>query len=428
MTATVSFTTDGVLWMKVLKGLAASLDEGNMHFIPNEIDLIDSANPDNAEFVENYTRELEEQTSSSIFERASNFPGVHMMALTNSHASMTALSLPPCFFKKYFASKNVVVGLNFSDKDQGIVALLKPQLKENCEVCVEVFYDVTSPYILHTIRNKNSKGVIQIKCSVMDIDETPLNMEYHYCGRAIMGAQKFHKHIKSLKSYAAPITIGFNQNPIDGKKNIKIQCIGMIASAEATFEVEEDDGGTGVRGEEDQQKTGYESGSTLKVENPPEVKDEPDNIFEDFTDIFGGKDDNNIDYYMNEAQCDEIYEEEEEDWGIGTFVPESSSSKRKKVEEEYQKKKKKKKAERANAFCHKLTTTTESCEDKISQKFIMTATTPIGPLLNYYWGDKNEGSMMPVVIEHRFGVGGLLAHYICPQVSDEDYEDATKDI
>lgn len=434
MSASVSFTVDGVTWMKVLKGLAAVVEEANMQFRPNEYDLADrnTLSSEDLNQLEEYKNEMQNQSMKPTFERSNDFPGVSIISLTSSHASMAWLSLPPCFFTKFYASRYVTIGINFSDKEQGLVTMLKPHLTGDCEVCVEVYDSEASPFLKHTIVNKSNKSIMKIKYSVMDIQEHPLDVNYEYCGHAIVSSQSFHRHILSMKSYSAPVNIGFEVNCETGEKKITMECFGTIAQAEAVFEVDDD---THESEEENLMKVEPKEDSALVA-----VKKEPQNKAcsmgeteideQDFADIFedseDGETDNvtisqneisqNYEDYVNIDDCGGN-DDEEEEWALG--IVDSSSISSKKGNE------KKAKRKKGNAFCHKLNVTKPFCKSLIGHGFLATASLPIGPMTNLYWGNDDN---LPFIVEHDLNKGGRLAHVIAPKVHDDIYEDAIKDI
>jgi len=398
----VSLRVDGNLWMNILKGIEAVVEEANIRFLPNDLDLIGDDDDITPEDIEQYKETLGEESKLPIFERSPEFPGVTMSALGNSNASLVLLSLPPGFFKSYFAKKPTTVGINFTASDPGIFSLLKPYLSGNCELILEVFDEgVTCPFIRHTIINKDMRTKVVIKYNFIQIVENCLETNYSYCAKAVVSPQLFHKSITSMKAYDAAISIGFRneQNAIEGKntKSIMIACSGMMGQIQTTATVEE---------EEEEEE-----------EEMAEVKEEHLRA-EDFVGLFSDDDEDYIDEGLDTSRDVALQDQEDEEFGFGLS---SGGSKRKRGEKSSASKKK---AKKGSALCYSLDTDRTSCSSLIAYSFMATATMPVGPVTNIYWG---ESSAMPIVIEHDLGNGGKLAHVIAPQLTDDELEISKKE-
>ncbi len=411
MSASVTFKVDGVKWKNVLKGLSAVIDDANLNFVPNELDFVemnDDADPESIQEKEKYIEQLERESSAPIFDRSQNFPGIHLSALTNSHASMTLLSLPPGFFISYFARKPVTIGINFSDKSPGLWHHLNPYLIGDCEVTVDIFDENNvSPFIRHTIFNRITKSTTSIEYHILEITDTTLQVDYAYCAKAVLHANRFHKDIDSMKSYDAPIKVAFSNSPssLSEKKSVILQCSGIIAQVKISFPVHEED-------------SCEEHDDSIANDVVKREEEEQEFIGEDVMAMYKS--------YYNTIPASlqhTIGNEEEEEFSIG--MP-SSREKRKRTSSLKKKKKKKKKKDMSASVCISLDSIRPSYDLLIAHEFLSTATIPLAKFLTLYWGDPAEKEGMPIVIEHDLGEGGRLAHIIASQISDEDYDDMIK--
>ena len=356
--ASVTFEVDAGKWLVILKGLSESLDEANLHFMPYQPHVFPF---DSKEEEKEYMNFLDEQNELPVFKREDTLPGLNFVEMSSNNTTMTSLSLPYSFFDSFFVSKPTVVGINFSSKENGIVALLKPFLNSGNNLKVEVFDNQESPMIRHTIIE--GRNVSKIDYNFLDIENEGVDLKNFECiGTVSFSSSSFKKKIETLKHFGDEITISFEN--LDEQK-VTLECSESTKSKSIVIE---------FRPER----------ISIKEE---EIKEEHQDETEEF--------------YLHDREDDQWGDDDIEFIGAEDIENEP-------------KKKQKSSQKEIIPDCFDLISDSPKGDSFLSQELLSKGCFPMSPVIKFYWGNV-------VGLEQDLGNGGRVMTFIAEKVrSDED--------